>query len=88
MTLIRAVECDANWNEDEVPVKTDIPAAPQAEIQGRAAGLYGTATPCLWDWHLCDKLPRSQAATNAAWSRTVFPYALSSRFLITPNQDI
>ncbi|MCE2726737.1 MAG: hypothetical protein LW698_08160 [Planctomycetaceae bacterium] len=29
-----------------------------------------------------------EAATQAAWSRTVFPYALPSRFQFTLNQDI
>lgn len=37
--------------------------------------------------HLGDKPSRPEAATQAAWSRTVFPYALPSRFQVALNQD-
>jgi len=62
-------------------------AAPGAETQGRAVARNGTARPSLRDRHLCDKPSRPEAATKAARSRTVFSYALPSRFQFTLNQD-
>ena len=87
MTLTRAVQCDLTWTEDRAPVKTDPSAAPGAETEGRAVALNGAARPSLRDRHLCDKPSRPEAATQAAWSRTLFPYALPSRFQFTLNQD-
>jgi hypothetical protein len=69
-------------------VRTDPSAAPGAETEGRVVALNGTARPSLRDRHLCDKPSRPEAATQAAWSRTVFPYALPSRFQFTLNQDM
>lgn len=68
-------------------MRTDPSAAPGAETEGRVVALNGTARPSLRDRHLCDKPSRPEAATQAAWSRTVFPYALPSRFQFTLNQD-
>ena len=68
-------------------MKTDPSAAPGAETEGRAVALNGAARPSLRDRHLCDKPSRPEAATQAAWSRTLFPYALPSRFQFTLNQD-
>jgi len=53
-----------------------------------AAALNGTARPSLRDRNPCDKPSRPEAATEAAWSRTLFPYALPSRFQFTLNQDM
>jgi hypothetical protein len=69
-------------------VRTDPSAAPGAETEGRAGALNGAARPSLRDRHLCDKPSRPEAATEAAWSRTLFPYALPARFQFTLNQDI
>ena len=69
-------------------MRTDPSAAPGAETEGRADALDGTARPSLRDRRLCDKPSRPEAATQAAWSRTVFPYALPTRFQFTLNQDI
>lgn len=57
-------------------MRTDRSAAPGAETEGRAVALKGTARTFLRDRHLCDKPSRPEAATKAAWSRTVFPYVL------------
>lgn len=57
------------------------------EADGRVDALNGTARPSLRDRHLFDKPPRLEAAIQAAWSRTVFSYALSSRFQFMLNQD-
>jgi hypothetical protein len=62
-------------------------AAPGAETEGRADALNRSTRPSLRDRHLCDKPSRQEAATQAVWSRTVFPYALPSRFQFTLNQD-
>jgi hypothetical protein len=75
------------WTEDRAPVMTDPSVALGAEIEGRADTLKGTARHSLRDRHQCAKLSRPPAATQAAWSRTVFPYALPSRFQFTLNQD-
>jgi len=87
VTLTRAVQCDLTWTEDRAPVRTDPSAAPGAETEGRADVLKGTARPSLRDRHSCDKPLRPEAATAAAWSRTVFPYALPTRFQFRLNQD-
>jgi hypothetical protein len=68
-------------------VRTDPSAVPGAETEGRADAFSGTARPSLRDRHLCDKPSRPEAATPAAWSRTVFPYALPTQFQFTLNQD-
>ena len=88
MQLTRAVQCDLTWTEDRAPVRTDPSAAPGAETEGRADAFNSTARPSLRDRHLCDKPSRPEAATPAACSRTVFPYALPTRFQFTLNQDI
>ena len=69
-------------------MRTDPSAAPGAETEGRADAFNSTARPSLRDRHLCDKPSRPEAATPAACSRTVFPYALPTRFQFTLNQDI
>ena len=69
-------------------MRTDPSAAPGAETEGRAGALNGAARPSLRDRHLCDKPSRPEAATEAAWSRTLFPYALPARFQFTLNQDM
>ncbi len=68
-------------------MRTDPSAVPGAETEGRADAFSGTARPSLRDRHLCDKPSRPEAATPAAWSRTVFPYALPTQFQFTLNQD-
>jgi hypothetical protein len=88
VTLTRAVQCDSTWTEDRAPVKDLSRAAPGAETEGRAVAHNGTARPSLRDRHLCDRPSRPEAATKAARSRAVFPYALPSRFQFTLNQDI
>jgi hypothetical protein len=57
------------------------------ETEGQAVARNGAARPSLRDRHLCDKPSWPEAATKAAWSRTVFPYALPSRFQFTLNHD-
>ena len=68
-------------------MRTDLSAVPGAETEGRAIALNRTARPSLRDRHLCDKPSRPEAATHAAWSRTMFPYVLTTRFQFTVNQD-
>jgi hypothetical protein len=68
-------------------VRTDPSAAPGAETEGRVVALNGTARPSLGYRHLGYNPTGREAATQAAWSRTVFPYALPSRFQFTLNQD-
>ena len=68
-------------------MRTDPSAVPGAETEGRADAISGTARPSLRDRHLCDKPSRPEAVTQPAWSRTVFPYALPTRFQFTLNQD-
>jgi len=87
MTLTRAVQCDSTWTEDRAPVRTDPSGDPGAETEGRAVAFQGAARPSLRDRHLCEKPSRPEAATQAVWSRPVFPYAHPARFQFTVNQD-
>jgi hypothetical protein len=86
MTLTRPVQCDSTWTEDRAPVKDRSRADPGAETEGRAVAFQGAARPSLRDRHSCDKPSRPEAATQAAGSRTVFPYAHPARFQFTVNQ--
>ena len=86
MTLTRAVQCDSTWTEDRAPVRTD-PSADPGSRPKVAVAFQGAARPSLRDRHLCEKPSRPEAATQAVWSRTVFPYAHPARFQFTVNQD-
>ena len=86
VTLTVAVQCDLTWTEYKASVRTDPSAVPGAETEGRADAFNGTARSSLRDRHLCGKPSRPEAATEAAWSRPLFPYALHARFQFTVKQ--